>query len=190
MNYALSKVSLGFLLLIALAGLLLRFSPLTNIPFEYTHLKHAHSHVAFQGWIYTILFLLICKFFLTQEQIERGKYALQLKITIGIIVGIFIAFALQGYALFSILFSTCFQLMNYWFIYSIFRDLKQRFGAKKLPVSVKFIKMSLFLGILLQWDLGQSPISRQKGWRERKNTIHLSIFFFIFNTMDGSFLVL
>ncbi len=51
-----SRISLLFFFLVGLAGTVLRSTAFIEIPLDYMNLVHAHSHVAFQGWIYTIMF--------------------------------------------------------------------------------------------------------------------------------------
>ena len=112
-----SKISLIFFLVVALIGTLLRSIFFIPIPLGYRNLVHAHSHVAFQGWIYTIIILLLTNLYLKKNQIQKGRYPLQFKLTVFVLTGTLITFSLQGYGLYSILFSTLFQLLNYWFIY-------------------------------------------------------------------------
>lgn len=147
MNFKLlSKFSLGFFFIVAMIGALLRAAYYFDLPFQYGHLVHAHSHVAFQGWVYTILFLLLTSQFLSSEQIERGKYKLQFVLTVVINITVLISFSLQGYGLYSIVFSTLFQILNYWFIYRFFKDVKATYH--QLPISLKFVKSGLWLGVL------------------------------------------
>lgn len=138
------KISFIYLFLAATIGTLLRSIAYVELPLKYGNLVHTHSHVAFQGWIYTLLFLLLTHFFIDQRQITKRHYPLQFKLTALIILGILISFALQGYGLYSIIFSTIFQLLNYWFIYSFFQDTKQQ----KKTISLRFVKTGLWLGIL------------------------------------------
>lgn len=144
MNASLSKISLFFLLVVAIIGTLLRTPHLIPISFEYSNLVHAHSHVAFQGWIYTLMLLLLIKTYVSKHQIEQGHYLSQFKLTVIVILGVLVSFSLQGYALYSIIFSTLFQLLNYWFIYRFFKDVKETVKT----VSLSFIKTGLWLGIL------------------------------------------
>lgn len=126
----------------------MRAVPFLDIIFNYVHLLHAHSHVAFQGWIYTVLFLLITKLFLDDNLIKKGKYKLQFGLTLVALLGIMVAFVLQGYALFSILFSSLFQLLNYWFAFRFFKDVKNSEKAKRHSFSLKFIKVGFWMMIL------------------------------------------
>lgn len=162
MKKSYNKVSLLFLFFVADLGTYLRsliFLPSSfAIPLEYIHLVHTHSHVAFQGWVYTILFLLLTQIYLTDEKIVKRKYDLQFKLTVFTVVGILISFALQGYKFYSIIFSTLFQILNYWFFYSFFKDTKnidkknKKQTKRKLDslhkVSLRFIKTGLWLGFL------------------------------------------
>lgn len=143
-----SKISLFFLFVVALIGTVLRAAFLFPIPLKYANLVHAHSHVAFQGWIYTLMFLFLTNIFLTKDQIRNGRYPLQFKLTVFIVVGVLISFSLQGYALYSIIFSTLFQLLNYWFIFRFLKDIKQLSPTSDHGVSLRFIKTGLWLGLL------------------------------------------
>lgn len=141
------KISLLFLLIVAIVGTLLRSNLIGSIPLKYGHLVHVHSHIAFQGWIYTILFQLIIYLFLNDEIIQKGRYVLQFRLTIVILIGILVSFALQGYALYSIVFSTLFQCLNYWFIYRFFKDSKKIKTNSADSIPLKFIKTALLLGV-------------------------------------------
>ena len=138
-----SKISLIFLFLVALMGTLLRSIAFIQQPFEYLNLVHAHSHVAFQGWVYTIMILLLTNIFLTEDQIKKGRYPLQFMLTVFVVVGVMISFSLQGYALYSIIFSTLFQLLNYWFIYRFLKDSRDLHGSYSHAISIRFVRTGL-----------------------------------------------
>jgi hypothetical protein len=141
-----SKISLFFLFVVALIGTLLRSFSYFSSSLEYSNLVHAHSHVAFQGWIYSILMLVLTTTFLNEYQIQKGIYKLQFKLTIFIVFIILITFSIQGYALFSIISSTLFQFLNYWFIIRFLKDTK--YLKKKFYLSLKFIRTGLYFGVL------------------------------------------
>ncbi len=151
------KISLFFLFLVAFIGTSLRAIFFIPLPLLYKNLVHAHSHIAFQGWIYTLMFLLITNLFLKEEEIRKGRYPLQFKLTVVIIIGVLISFSLQGYRFYSILFSSLFQLMNYWFIFSFFRNTKKRGNDVKTSISFRFVKTGLWLALLstlMPWGIG------------------------------------
>ena len=126
----------------------MRIIPFSNLFLNYQNLLHAHSHVAFQGWVYTALFLLISQLYLDKELIKKGKYRIQFLLTILVIIGILSSFLIQGYAFFSILFSSLFQVLNYWFAYRFLKDVSKSEKAKKHTFSLKFIKISFWMLIL------------------------------------------
>lgn len=140
------RIPLLFLFIVATIGTLLRAAPFLSLPLQYAHLVHAHSHVAFQGWIYTLLFLFLTHFFINKELLLKGYYRAQFTTTIVVIIGILLSFSLQGYGLYSIIFSTIFQLLNYIFIYRFFRDTRPLRSTS--PISLRFIYTGLWLGLL------------------------------------------
>ncbi len=148
MNPGWSKTSLIFLFIVALIGTMLRSVAFLPLPLEYVNLVHAHSHVAFQGWVYTCMMLLLTQAYLTDEQVRKGRYALQFVLTVIVVAGILISFSIQGYAFYSILFSTLFQLLNYWFIFRFLRDVKKTDYHRKHDLSLRFVKTGLWFGLL------------------------------------------
>lgn len=187
MNGNLSRFSLLFLFLIAALGVLMRAVPYIGLPFEYMHLLHSHSHTAFQGWVYSAMILLVCSMFFTPGEIAKRRFDLQFKITIPIVLGIMISFSLQGYGFYSILFSTLFQILNYWFIYSVFKEFDGYYREKEKPVSVKFVIAGQWLGILSTlgpWFVG---ILSAKGLQQTE-PYNAAIYFFLHFQYNGWFL--
>lgn len=187
MNSSWVKISLIFFSTIALIGTLIRAFPYFDISFNYSHLIHAHSHVAFQGWIYTLILLLVTSLFLTKGQIQRGRYALQFKLTIPIIFGILVSFALQGYGLYSIVFSTLFQVLNYWFIFRFFRDSKHTESTKRKDISLRFVKMGLWLGLISTIAPYAVGVLSAKGLANTE-AYNAAIYFFLHFQYNGWFL--
>lgn len=139
------KISLAFFLCIALIGTLLRAMPLLDLPANYSFLLHAHSHLAFQGWIYTMILLLIPKLFLSPEQILKSKYPLQFKLTVPLLICILISFSFEGYSILSIILSTLFQVLTYWFIFRFFKDTS---GIKSAGISISFVRTGFWFSLL------------------------------------------
>lgn len=179
-----SKISLFFFFIVATIGTLLRSTSFIHIPLEFRNLIHSHSHVAFQGWIYTLLFLLLTRLFLSKYQIKKGRYSLQFQLTIVVIIGILISFSWQGYALYSIIFSTVFQILNYWFIYRFFKDTKQ---YSKKNIALKFVKTGLWLGILSSLAPYGIGILSAKGFNGSE-AYHSLVYTFLHLQYNGWFL--
>ena len=185
MNQQWYRISLLFLFIIALLGSVLRATHLVSIPLEYRHLIHAHSHVAFQGWVYTLLILLCCKLFLSPEQIAKGQFELQYKLTLAVIAGVLISFSMQGYGLYSIIFSSLFQVLNYWFVFAFFRELNA--NCVQHTYSVRFVKTGFWLGLLstlAPWAIG---ILAAKGLAGGE-AYNSAIYFFLHFQYNGWFL--
>ncbi len=145
MNLKWLKVNLFYFVIVAFLGVLMRGAFVgMRIGVAYDHILHAHSHTAFIGWVYQSLFLAIATLFLSDAQIARGNYRRQFYITQALVFGMMFAFAWQGYALYSIILSSLFQLMTYWFAGRFFRDWREN---RALPerhfYSVRFIKIAL-----------------------------------------------
>lgn len=184
MNPHFYKFSLLFFFIIAVIGTTLRAFVFLDIPLEYSHLLHAHSHVAFQGWVYTLIVLFTSHQFLTTKQIQKGRYPFQFILTIITIVAIFISFSLQGYALFSIVFSSLFQLLNYWFIFQFFKDVKNLPPA----LSLRFVKTGFWFGLLstlAPWSIGFLTV---RGYAYTE-IYHSAIYFFLHFQYNGWFLL-
>lgn len=157
-----------------------------DVPVPFDHLLHTHSHVGFQGWIYTIIFLLSGKLFLSDEAWKKGKYDLQFKITLVILICMAVAFLKGGYGVFSIAFSTLFQGMNYWFIFRFYKDLKSNSG-EGLSRSVPYMKAALLFGLmstLAPYFVGYVSASGQKG----SELYHSALYFFFHFQYNGWFL--
>lgn len=179
------KAPVFFLVCIASIGTLLRALPFTDLSLNYSNLVHAHSHVAFQGWVYGILLLLVPYLFLTEKAIRKGRYQLQFFITLPLIVCILVSFWIQGYALYSILFSTLFQLMNYWFIFQFFKDTK---GDTKGNWPLKFVRIGFWLGFLSTFAPLMVGILSAKDMADTE-LYESAIYFFLHFQYNGWFLL-
>ncbi len=181
------KISLFFLLCVALIGTLLRAVAFIKLPFDYQHLVHTHSHVAFQGWIYTLVMLFTTHFFLEPKQINSGRFNLLFKLTVIIIICVLISFTLQGYGLYSIIFSSIFQLLNYWFIFSFFSHCKASEKNKTSQTSLLFVKTGFWLGLLstlAPWAIGILSAKGLSGTEAYRS----AVYFFLHFQYNGWFL--
>jgi len=123
------KISIFNFTLLALLGCILRYKIAFSLPFiDQKYLLHAHSHFAFAGWVSQILMCLFL-YALNNDTIEwENKIKKFEKIFVLNLItayGMLISFALQGYAMYSIIFSTASILVSYWFAFSVYPLIKE-----------------------------------------------------------------
>ncbi|CAG0982836.1 MAG: hypothetical protein HND27_02705 [Bacteroidetes bacterium] len=119
------RISLLNLLIVALLGVLMRY----KIGFEFNYfdqknLQHAHSHFAFTGWIsqtIMILMVLLISKELTKHRLKLFKLLLFSNLMAA--YGMLISFAISGYSLSSIIFSSISILTSFLFSYCYFKNL-------------------------------------------------------------------
>ena len=124
-------------------GLLLRYVYLGHsIPFQYHNLLHAHSHIALLGWLYMILFALWVYHYLDFDKKIRKLFW----ITQATVIGMMISFPLQGYGLYSIIFSSSHIICSYYFAYLIWTQALTQQPLEKflLRLSSIFLVLSTF----------------------------------------------
>lgn len=130
--YTLSLVNLC---IVALLGMTLRSKLLFPLTFiDYKNFLSAHSHFAFGGWVTLALMILFIDNLLTEEQKKKNIYQW---ILWGIEItsfGMVITFPFQGYALFSIIFSTFFIFFTYAFSWQFIKDIRKT--KKEKPVTL------------------------------------------------------
>lgn len=114
------------LVVMALTGLLMRALPLLpsiGIPFE--SLRHAHSHLAFLGWVYSAFYLALVHFFLPKDSLYKPRYTQLFWLTQMVSVGMFAAFLYQGYGPLSITFLTFHTGLAYAFFIFFLKDWRR-----------------------------------------------------------------
>jgi len=138
------QVALINFCVVALAGVTLRYKinfPLPAIDQKY--LLHAHSNFAFTGWV-TVAFMALMVNYLQQHNVITNykKYNLILIANCICAYGMFISFILDGYAFYSIAFSSLSILISYFFIFYLWRDLNKVNDKSYAP---KWLKAALTL---------------------------------------------
>jgi len=118
------RIALVNLVIVALLGLTLRGKMVFSMPFlDFKYILHAHSHFAFGGWITLALLALMTYRLLPVRLYEKPVYKWLLA---GILVnayGMLFSFPFQGYAFYSILFSTLFIFTTYGYAFVFTRDI-------------------------------------------------------------------
>lgn len=133
------RLATFYLLLVAIFGILLRYAFVNNLGFVFQFFKHTHSHVAFLGWVFNAVFILIIYFYFNtiNKTIKWQFYLFQFSI-----VGMLLTFPFQGYAPLSIAFSTLHIIVSIWFYFSTLRKITGD------DPSVKWVKLGAFYMVI------------------------------------------
>ncbi|NNE78366.1 MAG: hypothetical protein HKN31_14990, partial [Pricia sp.] len=111
-----TTIALGYFILAACLGVLLRSFIFLEIPINYKYIVHTHSHIALLGWVYVALTTLLYKLYIRTPSADKTYWKI-FWFTQLTLVGMLLTFPFQGYALFSIFFSTLFLFASYWFFW-------------------------------------------------------------------------
>jgi hypothetical protein len=105
-------------------GMALRSKILFSIPFlDFKYTLHAHSHFAFGGWVSLAIMALMVYDILPERFSKKPVYKWLLAAILLNAIGMLISFLLEGYAFFSIFFSTVFIFVSYVFAAVFTRDI-------------------------------------------------------------------
>lgn len=173
-------VASGFLFVVAALGALLRWQSVQPIAgANYTHWLHAHSHTAFLGWVFNAFFALALHRFVAKEDVT-AFWRLFLVAQIAV-VGMLIAYPIQGYGAVSIAFSTLHMVCSVVFTWRLWRRNRATPAARiHLRVGLAFMIASglgpLTLGPLAAIGLRDSP------------AYLLSIYFYLHCQYNGWFM--
>lgn len=140
------KFSFFNLFIVALLGVIMRYKIGFDFPFfSQKHIQHAHSHFAFTGWvahsIYTLLTGILVKRSL--GNIHVTKYRILLLGNLCCAYGMLVSFFIQGYGMFSIMFSSLSILIHVAFTVLMVKDIR-RFSI----LGAVWFKSALFFGVI------------------------------------------
>lgn len=138
-------------LIAALLGLVLRYAFIGEIDFNFRFLTHAHSHVAMLGWLYLMLYSFIVYRYIPHI---RKIYHYLFLVTQVAVIGMLFSFPFQGYAAFSIVFSSLHIFASYFFVILILKDLKPFDSIDK-----QFIRAALWLMVISTLGIWCLPVS-------------------------------
>lgn len=141
------KIALFNFLIVALAGIVLRYKINFSLPLiNQKYLLQGHSHFALVGWVSLALMTLMIAYLIKHRLVTNYKKYQNLLVANTISAyGMLFTFILQGYALFSITFSTLSIFVSYFFIYYYWKDLKRLQEAQYIKIWFK--SALLLLGI-------------------------------------------
>ena len=132
------RISLFNLLIVASLGLVLRYKILFPLPFiDQKHLLHGHSHFAFAGWISQAIMTLVVMYLSRQAgEMMFRRYRWLFYANLATAYAMLIAFPIEGYGLYSIIFSTASIFVSYAFAVYVWRDLNKL--KEKTPTHLWF----------------------------------------------------
>ncbi len=177
------RIALYFFAAIALLGFILRMLPVFPLGINYHNFLHAHSHVAFLGWLHGAFISFVSYVFL-KDKLNTKTFKFIYWFTILNVIGMYFSFPIQGYKFFSILFLSLFLIGTYLFLYYFF---KHKNNTAQYPATYKFIKAGLwlqFLSSISPWSLG--PIIKIFG--KQSPFYKYDIFYYLHFQYNGWFL--
>lgn len=182
MNYLKNhtKLALGYFLIAAVFGVVLRSFHSIEIPVNYKFIVHTHSHIALLGWVYLGFTTLIYKLFV-QSPLKDKKYRRIFWFTQLTLVGMLLTFPFQGYALFSIIFSTLFLFASYWFVWFFGKHANREFKKSNSYTLIKAALWYLVISSLGPWALGaiMNTLGPESIW------YRLAIYFYLHFQYNG-----
>ena len=174
-------IALGYFILAAILGVLLRSFHLIEIPVNYKFILHTHSHIALLGWVYMGLTTLLYRLFLDKRDFgtKYGPYLLVYAAWHW--WGCCLSFPFQGYGLFSIIFSTWFLFASYWFTWFFIKHVPLNFKQTHSYKCVKVALWYMLLSSLGPWALGaiMNTLGAESIW------YRLSIYFYLHFQYNG-----
>jgi hypothetical protein len=188
MNHFLRRwLSISFfnLLLVAALGVVLRYKIAFYLPFvQQKFLLHGHSHFAFSGWITQTLMVLLVHYLALKNgegMLKRYRWLLYAN---GITAyGMLISFIFQGYAFFSISFSTLSIFVSYFFAVYYFKDLAK---LKEKSISHYWFRAALIFSVLS--SVGAFSLAYMMATKMMVQNLYLAaIYFFLHFQYNGWF---
>ncbi len=137
------KITLLNLFIVAAIGVVLRYKIAYSLPFiDQKHLLHGHSHFAFAGWISQAIMVLMVAYLAKEKGVPVfKKYGWLLYANLLTAYSMLIAFPIEGYGLYSIIFSTLSIIVSYAFAIVYWKDLNR---LKNKSVSHQWFKAAVF----------------------------------------------
>ena len=180
------KVSFLNLFLVSLLGFVLRYKIVFSLPFvDQKNLLHSHSHFAFAGWVTQTLMLLLVYYLSIRlgEQIFT-RYSFILYANLLSSYGMLLGFILQGYAFYSISFSTLSIITFGFFGVFFWKDLN---GIREKSVSRLWFRWALIFGAIS--NLGPFALAYLMSAKIADQNSYLSsVYFFLHFQYNGWFL--
>jgi hypothetical protein len=156
------SIPLVFFCIAAVLGIFLRLQFVWPTPgIQYKLFLHAHSHVMFLGWVFNALYLGFVDYHIPKE--KHRKFLNLFFILQTLVIAMAISFPIQGYGVYSIIFSTLHTLISVFFVWIFLKGTQQLKTTSVwfARVSLLFFTLSaigpFFLGYLMASGQGNSP---------------------------------
>ncbi len=118
------RYSVISLFIVAVLGTLMRYKIAFSFPyFDQKNLLHAHSYFAFSGWISHFLYCGLASIIL--KYITTKRYNILITANLVCATGMLVSFAIKGYNITSIIFSTCGILVGLLFAIQLIGDWRK-----------------------------------------------------------------
>lgn len=175
--------ALLYFFIAASLGVVMRWFAVIDIPATFRYLVHTHSHIALLGWVYLALLTLLYHLFL-QSDTNAKAYHRIFWFTQLTLIGMLFTFPFQGYAVYSIIFSTLFLFASYFFA-NLF--LKKTSSEHRNRFSFKLIRWAIWFMVFSSigpWALGiiMSTLGNTSVWYK------LAIYFYLHFQYNGWFI--
>ena len=165
--------SIVSLTIVALIGVIMRYKIGFEFPYlDQKHLQQAHSHFAFTGWVSQALMVLMIHILGPIPEKKISMYNIILIMNYVSAIGMLVAFSVQGYAFFSICFSTMSVVAAIGFAILFYKDLqsadhikqKNWFKASLLFNLISFIGTGMLVYMLIAGHMQQKTYLSSVYW--------------------------
>lgn len=179
------KIAFVNLVITGVIGCLLRYYFYQPIPgFNYSYTLHAHSHLAFLGWVFMALYVFLTHAYLPKGLLHTKRYSRTFILLQVANVGMLVTFPFMGYAFWSILFSALHAVLAMGFAWVFIRDVSTGLPERHYR-SFQFVKWGLILMVLSNLaPFALGPVSATQG---KGDLYYLLIYFYLHFQYNGWF---
>lgn len=176
------RIALANFFIAAVMGAILRYAFVVEIPWlEFRNFLHGHSHVAMLGWLYLAVYAMLVQAFLREDQQRRPFYRYNFIVAQASVLGMLVAFPLQGYGAVSIAFSTLHGLASYFFAYRLMKDMPRDGSISRLFARAALLFM--IFSTLALWAMPAIVIGGMQG----KAIYYMTVQFYLHFQFNGWF---
>ena len=178
-------IILANFLIAAIYGALMRLAFVYELNWiDYRNVMHGHSHVAMLGWLYLGLFILFTHTFIP-EKLQSRRFQFVFLLTQVTVIGMAVAFPLQGYGGFSIAFSTLHVFLSYYFIFIFLKSIaRTELKGSKSVLMAKTSMVFMVLSTLALFTMAPIMVLDMRS----SNLYYMAVQFFLHFQFNGWFI--